>query len=104
MPTLADSVSEFIVDTGLAHQIVHGDINTTVTTEGGPVKSFAKLQHDNTVDYSDALTAAVNSAASAAADAAFAAAIAGAFTEGNAMDCGTITEVSVGVYDMGDLT
>jgi hypothetical protein len=104
MATLADSVSDFIIDSGLAHEIVHGGINTTVMTEGGPVKSFAKLQNDNTTDYQDALTAAVNAASSAAADAALAAAIAGAFTEGNAFDCGTITDTVVGVYDMGDLT
>lgn len=33
----------FIHDTDLAHQIVHGSVDTTVATEGGPVDSFAKL-------------------------------------------------------------
>lgn len=40
--TLANKVQQFISDSDIAHQIVHGDVNTTVTTEGGPVPSFAK--------------------------------------------------------------
>lgn len=45
--TLANKVTQFISDSDIAHQIVHGDANTTVTTEGGPVRSFAKLVADN---------------------------------------------------------
>lgn len=44
--SLADKVTQFSNDADLAHQIVHGDANTTVATDGGPVKSFAKLQSD----------------------------------------------------------
>lgn len=44
--TLADKVTQFNQDADIAHQIVHGDENTTVTTEGGPVRSFAKVLAD----------------------------------------------------------
>lgn len=46
MPTLNDVIAQFTSDTELAHRIVHGDAGTTVTTEGGPVRSFAKLEGD----------------------------------------------------------
>tara|TARA_B100000749_G_scaffold112107_1_gene85587 strand:- start:20614 stop:21138 length:525 start_codon:yes stop_codon:yes gene_type:complete len=41
--SLYNSVEQFETDAALAHQIIHGDENTTVLTEGGPVDSFAKL-------------------------------------------------------------
>jgi parallel beta-helix repeat protein len=52
--TLSNEVAKFITDSGLAHQIVHGDENTQVMTEGGPVKSFAKAVKDigSTVPFS----------------------------------------------------
>ena len=33
-------------DSLLLHQIVHGDVETTVSTEGGPVKTIAKAIND----------------------------------------------------------
>lgn len=44
--TLANKVQQFITDSDTAHAIVHGDENTTVQTEGGPVRSFAKVLKD----------------------------------------------------------
>ncbi|WP_321346595.1 hypothetical protein [Halopseudomonas oceani] len=41
--SLYNNVEQFALDVALAHLIVHGDENTTVETEGGPVDSFAKL-------------------------------------------------------------
>lgn len=46
MTTLQDSINQFTSDAVLAHEIVHGDATTTVQTEGGPVRSFAKLEGD----------------------------------------------------------
>lgn len=43
---LTNKVEQFSIDADLMHQVVHGDNATTVTTEGGPVKSVAKLQKD----------------------------------------------------------
>jgi hypothetical protein len=45
--TLADKVTQFNGDADIARQIIHGDANTTVTTQGGPVRSLAKLISDN---------------------------------------------------------
>jgi hypothetical protein len=45
--SLFDKVARFFLDADKAHQIVHGDANTTVTTDGGPVRSLAKLVADN---------------------------------------------------------
>lgn len=51
MPTLQEQLQAAVVqtttDSGLLHTIVHGDANTTVTTEGGPVKSIAKVIGEN---------------------------------------------------------
>jgi hypothetical protein len=44
--TLANKVTQFIQDADVAHAIVHGDENTVVQTEGGPVRTFAKLLAD----------------------------------------------------------
>lgn len=44
--TLEELVDRFIRDTNLAHQIIHGDSDTVVITEGGPVRSFAKVIAD----------------------------------------------------------
>ena len=44
--TLSEQVDRFINDTNLAHMIIHGDQNTVVQTEGGPVRSFAKVIAD----------------------------------------------------------
>lgn len=40
-------LDEFTTDVGIAHNIIHGDANTVVQTNGGPVRSFAKLIADN---------------------------------------------------------
>lgn len=47
MSTFNDVIAQFTTDAELAHQIVHGDASTTVTTDGGPVRSMAKLVADN---------------------------------------------------------
>lgn len=44
--TLSEQVDRFINDTNIAHMIIHGDSNTVVQTEGGPVRSFAKVIAD----------------------------------------------------------
>lgn len=41
--TLANKVEQFIKNSDIAHKIVHGDANTVVQTDGGPVRSFANL-------------------------------------------------------------
>ena len=46
MSDLQDKIDQFEADADLAHQIVHGDMETTVATEGGSVKSFAKAMAD----------------------------------------------------------
>lgn len=56
MTTPQDQINQFVTDTGLAHQIVHGDASTTVTTAGGPVRSIAKLVADNQALIDAALT------------------------------------------------
>ncbi|CAE6901504.1 hypothetical protein [Paraburkholderia domus] len=53
MTTLQNSIDQFTEDAGVAHEIVHGDANTVVTTEGGPVRSFAKLIADNQAEISE---------------------------------------------------
>ena len=51
MPTLQEQLQAAVVqtatDSGLLHTIVHGDANSTVTTEGGQVKSIAKVIGEN---------------------------------------------------------
>ena len=44
--TLINKVDQFKADADLAHQIVNGDATTVVMTEGGPVRSMAKLIAD----------------------------------------------------------
>lgn len=51
-----DSIAQFTADVATAHEIVHGDAGTTVTTEGGPVRSIAKLVADNQALIDAALT------------------------------------------------
>jgi hypothetical protein len=50
---LTDKVLQFETDADIAHQVVHGDANTTVTTEGGPVRSFAKMLADSAAYVAD---------------------------------------------------
>ncbi|MBF0453624.1 MAG: hypothetical protein HQL72_02265 [Magnetococcales bacterium] len=54
MPTLQEQLeaaaTQLTADSATAHDIVHGDNTTTVTTEGGPVKSLAKLATDLETD------------------------------------------------------
>lgn len=45
--SLYDKVNQFVADADIAHQIIHGDTSTTVTTEGGLVPSFAKKLADS---------------------------------------------------------
>ena len=71
---LRAAVSRADADSRLLHDIVHGDADTTVTTEGGPVKTVAKAIGD--VEASVADTAATVIAGVTAAEAARDAAIA----------------------------
>ncbi len=48
--TLANKVDQFNSDADIAHEIIHGDASTTVETEGGPVRSLAKLVADTEID------------------------------------------------------
>jgi microcystin-dependent protein len=77
MPTLQEQLQAAVVqtttDSGLLHDIVHGDAATTVTTENGPVKSVAKVIGENQALLTSSLTTlttmrdeAVASAAAAA--------------------------------------
>ena len=43
---LQNAVAQATTDSGLLHQIVHGPDTEMVPTEGGPVKTIAKLLHD----------------------------------------------------------
>lgn len=48
MTTALDTkIQQLSVDLSLVHDLVHGGVNKTVTTENGPVPSFAKYQADN---------------------------------------------------------
>jgi uncharacterized protein YjhX (UPF0386 family) len=46
MTILQDPIDQFTADAAIAHQIVHGDSDTSVTTEGGPVRTLAKVIGD----------------------------------------------------------
>lgn len=48
--TLKSDIDQLAADAALMHQVVHGDQNTTVTTQGGPVRSVAKLIHDKDLE------------------------------------------------------
>jgi len=43
---LQQAVTRVVTDSQKLHDIVNGSVTTTVTTEGGPVKSVAKAIHD----------------------------------------------------------
>ena len=75
--TTAEKIARFAVDADLAHQIVHGDAETTVETENGPVPSLAKAVGDLEEEASGAADVATTKAgeASTSADAASAAAV-----------------------------
>lgn len=49
--SLINKVEQFNDDVDIAHQIVHGDATTTVPTEGGPVRSLAKLIADKDAEF-----------------------------------------------------
>lgn len=49
--SLINKVEQFNDDVDIAHQIVHGDSTTIVTTEGGPVRSLAKLIADKDAEF-----------------------------------------------------
>lgn len=46
MSTLSDKITRFEADADLAHQVVHAGPDVTVQTEGGPVRSLAKVLAD----------------------------------------------------------
>ena len=68
MPTASQfqqAVNRLPVDSQKLHDIVHGDANTVVTTDNGPVKSIANLQRQFKLDAGDVIdqaTALKNSA------------------------------------------
>ncbi|NLY33932.1 MAG: formylglycine-generating enzyme family protein [Alcaligenaceae bacterium] len=49
--SLINKVEQFNRDSDIAHQIVHGDAETIVETDGGPVRSFAKLIDDKDKEF-----------------------------------------------------
>jgi hypothetical protein len=51
---MTDIVTQLALDAQKMHDIVHGDENTVVTTDGGPVRSVAKLIADNQAAIDDA--------------------------------------------------
>jgi len=68
---LETKIAQFETDLGLAHDIVHGGIAVEVVTEGGTVKSLAKLvkdAEDNVVAPATAGALAAQAAAEAARD------------------------------------
>lgn len=67
MTTFQDKLTQFETDADLAHLVVHGDAATVVQTEGGPVRSLAKLVQDNDAAInSSGLLAQANAAAATA--------------------------------------
>lgn len=62
MPTASQiklAVNRLPVDSQKLHDIVHGDANTVVTTDNGPVKSIANLQREFKLDASNAINEVV---------------------------------------------
>jgi hypothetical protein len=47
MAAIDDANNQFMADAAIVHQVVHGDDTTTVQTDGGEIKSLAKLLKDN---------------------------------------------------------
>ncbi len=75
--SLADKNQQFATDTDIVHQITHGDADTVVQTEKGPVRSLAKVAADNDVviretgllgEINDVSQQAANSATAALAE------------------------------------
>jgi hypothetical protein len=56
------TLDTFVYDVNLAHQIIHGDASTVVMTDGGPVRSFAKVEADNEAAISDILSGSLGDA------------------------------------------
>lgn len=48
--TLKSDIDQLAADAALMHQVVHGDQNTTVMTQGGPVRSVTKLINDKNME------------------------------------------------------
>ncbi|MBX3447505.1 MAG: hypothetical protein KF765_12195 [Parvibaculaceae bacterium] len=83
---LENKIAQFETDLGLAHDIVHGDDETTVETDGGYVKSLAKLVKDAEDEFVGPATTVAQDArddAIAARDAAIGAAAAAADVAGD---------------------
>jgi microcystin-dependent protein len=53
---LQTAVAQTTADSSLLHTIIHGDASTTVTTEGGPVKSVTKVISENQTLLTGSLT------------------------------------------------
>ncbi len=68
--SLTNKVDQFTVDADLARQIIQGDDTTVVMTDGGPVRSLAKVQKDlsDTIDQISTNVAADAARAEAARD------------------------------------
>ncbi|MBI5121346.1 MAG: hypothetical protein HZA67_10095 [Rhodospirillales bacterium] len=84
------AVAKVTADSAILHQIVHGDVATTVATEGGPVKSAAKSIADNEAAISASRVELDQKLADAAASASAAAGFAGQ-AEGSALDAAART-------------
>jgi hypothetical protein len=59
-PSLASKVQQFETDADIIHLIAHGDIQTVVATEAGPVRSLAKMIHDNQVVIDETVQSQLN--------------------------------------------
>lgn len=66
MSTLSDKITQFQNDVDLAHQVVHAGPDVTVETEGGPVRSLAKLIADAQAAFDGAGAGIVGQAQAAA--------------------------------------
>lgn len=65
--TLKFDIDQLAADAALMHQVIHGDQNTTVTTQGGAVRSVAKLIHDKDLEINVAANGVLAQSAAQAA-------------------------------------
>lgn len=57
--SLADKVAQFTADADIANQIIHGGVGVTVNTDGGPVRSLAKLVADKDAEIDSIATQSI---------------------------------------------
>jgi hypothetical protein len=94
MASIERLAQQFLVDVPILHQIVHGGVETVVQTEGGPVRSAAKLINDLDLEINQAadgvLAGALAAEESAAASAAEALATVSGAAQKTALAAGTL--------------